>query len=89
MIGIVGWLSQQNELIFSEDNATKECNQLESVNQNEQEIACYIDMEDAILNRRVLAVVDASIDERFVAYFWVITTLEEKEIFFIRMISSQ
>ena len=34
MIGIVGRLSQQNELIVSGQNATKEHDQAESVNQN-------------------------------------------------------
>ena len=35
MIGIVGRLSQQNDLITSGPNATKKRSQVESVNQNE------------------------------------------------------
>ena len=38
-IGIVRRISQQNELIISAQNATKEHDQVESVSQNEQEIA--------------------------------------------------
>ena len=50
----------------------------ESMNPIEQEIACNVSIEEAIINRRVVAAVDASIDERFMTAYWVITTLEER-----------
>ena len=48
------------------------------MNQNEQELAYNVDIEEEILNRRVVDAVDVSIDERFIAAFWVIAALEER-----------
>ena len=64
--------------MISGQDATKENDQVEPVNQTEQEIACNNNIEEAIINRIVVAAVDASIDELFMAAFWVISTLKEK-----------
>ena len=77
MIGIVRRLSKKNRLIISGKDTSKENNQKDSMNETEQEIACNDVIEEEIVNRRAIAVVDASIDERFMAACWVVTTLEE------------
>ena len=48
------------------------------MNETEQEIAYNETIEEAIMNRRTIAAVDASIDERFMAAIWVFITLEER-----------
>ena len=78
MIGIVGRLSKQKKLIISGQDVTKENDQVASVSPTEQEIAFNASVEEAIINRTSVAAVDASVDERFVAAFWVITTLKER-----------
>ena len=78
MIGIVGRLSKQNKLIISGKDATIENDPKELMKSIEQEIACNVSIEESIINRRVVAAVDASIDERFMVACWVITTLEER-----------
>ena len=76
MIGIVGRLSKQNKLVISGQDATKENDQVELVSPTEQEIAHNDSVEKAIMSRKVVAAVDASMYERFMAACWVTTTLE-------------
>ena len=74
MKGIIGKLIADRLLISckefeSEDNA---------VNQAPHAEHFPIEIEDAIRNRRVVAVVNASVDEWYMAESWVIASLDNK-----------
>ena len=78
MEGIVGRLSKNNMLIISGKDATRESNRIDQTNDANQAIACDEIIEEAIVNRRTIATVDASIDERFMAAVWIATIAEKR-----------
>jgi len=52
--------------------------QVEPVHQ-EENVVFNTFIEEAITNRRAIAAVDTSIDESFMAAYWIVTTLDEAE----------
>ena len=80
MIAIVGRISQNRMLHVSGEFSNLQNNsRLVEAGSQEERVAFNESIEEAIINRRAVAAVDASIDERFMAAYWVITTVDEAE----------
>ena len=79
MIGIIGRLSQKMQLSIGIEEKKKTIELIEANNENELETKKYPDeIEQVILNNRAVAAVDTSVEEYFMAVYWVITTLDNQ-----------
>jgi len=80
MIAIVGRISRNRLLHVSGEFSNPQNNPRQAeTGPQEERVAFNEAIEEAIINRRAVAAVDASIDERFMAAYWVITTIDEAE----------
>ena len=76
--GIIGRISRKGRLVIygqQESNAISIVENKEEI-ENEQQFPNEI--EDAIRNGKAVAVVDASVDERYMVVQWVITTMDKQ-----------
>jgi len=81
MIGIVGRLTgNQLRISGAQGNleTLSEGNENNNIQENEDDSRYPEEIEEAILNKRAVAAVDASVDERYMAISWVVTTLENE-----------
>ena len=79
LIGIVRRLSKKMHLsISSRENKYRIVPETPIIDEVNEENNYPVEIEYAILNQRAVAAVDASVEEHYIAAFWIITTLENQ-----------
>jgi len=76
--GIIGRISRKGRLVICRQQESNAISIVENKEEIENEQQFPNEIEDAIRNGKAVAAVDASVDERYMVAWWVITTMDEQ-----------